>query len=137
METEHYLSTSELGRAAGVGRETLRFYEEEGLIRPTSRSAAGYRRFGRTAVETIAFIKQTQQAGFSLREIKNLLNLRSGEQDTCGALSGVLTDKLNELDAELRTLEERRAALVSLSKTCSQQNSNRICGFVRQGPGCC
>lgn len=135
--THTLLSTASLAKAAGVGRETLRFYEEQGLIAPRSRSAAGYRQFDKHTVDLIAFIKQTQLAGFSLKEIKRLLGLRANGQDTCGAMSKVLADKLKETDTELAALQARREALRALTNTCEQQDATRACGFVRQGPGCC
>jgi MerR family transcriptional regulator, copper efflux regulator len=132
-----FLSTASLSRAAGVGRETLRFYEEQGLIKPIARTAAGYRQFSQQAVSVITFIKHAQRAGFSLKEIKQLLDLRANEQDTCGVLSEVLGLKLTEIDAELHALQEKRAALVELVSACSKQDAARVCGYVRKGPGCC
>jgi DNA-binding transcriptional MerR regulator len=131
------LTTGALARATGLGRETLRFYEEQGLIAPVARTAAGYRQFTMKTIEEIAFIKQTQRAGFSIREISHLLQLRLTNQDTCGALKQILSTKLQGVDAALVALQARRAALGELVLTCSQQDATRICDFVRTGPGCC
>jgi DNA-binding transcriptional MerR regulator len=85
----NYLSTGALARTAGVGGETLRFYEEQGLITPVARTNAGYRQFTTDVVAVIGFIKQTQRAGFSIKEIGHLLRLRADGQDTCGSVSKI------------------------------------------------
>ncbi len=135
--TEKFLSTAAVAKAAGVGREKLRFYEQKGLINPVARTAAGYRQFSRDAVDTIAFIKQTQRAGFSLKEILQLFRLRSARADTCGAIAPMLGEKLKQLDIDLATLHSQRDALAELANTCGLQDAKRGCGFVGSGPGCC
>jgi len=132
-----FLSTASVGRAANVGRETLRFYEEKGLIMPAARTAAGYRQFSTDIVERIAFIKQTQSAGFSLKEIHELLRLRTDAQDTCGVIAPVLAKKLQQVDEEIAALQGKRGVLADLAKTCGLHNTSRACEFVRKGPGCC
>lgn len=132
-----YLSTASLSRATGLGREALRFYETRGLIKPANRTAAGYRQYYKNTVERIAFIKQTQLAGFTLKEIKHLLQLHSHGEDSCGTLSKILDGKLAELEDAIIEMQTRREALRSLVKTCAQQVSTRSCDFVRTGSGCC
>jgi MerR family copper efflux transcriptional regulator len=132
-----FLSTAKLSRAASVGRETLRFYETRGLIKPVGRTTAGYRQYDPAVVDRIAFIKQTQLAGFTLKEIRQLLHLNSTGLDTCGELSKILQGKLQQVDEQLSQMQERRAALLTLVTSCSNQNQSRQCGFVGQGPGCC
>jgi DNA-binding transcriptional MerR regulator len=131
------LSMAAVSKAANVGRETLRFYEEKGLIKPLARTTAGYRQFTADVIERIGFIKQTQQAGFKLREIQQLLRLRGDNADTCGAISPLLNAKLTQLDSELAALQVKRAALSMLANTCGLNASNQPCNFVRQGQGCC
>jgi MerR family Zn(II)-responsive transcriptional regulator of zntA len=135
--SSQFLSTASVCKAANVGRETLRFYEEKGLIKPSARTAAGYRQFAMDIVERIAFIKQTQRAGFSLKEIHSLLSMRATEQDTCGAMAPVLNKKMLQVDLEIAALQERRSALADLASICGRQDANRVCGFVRKGPSCC
>jgi MerR family transcriptional regulator, copper efflux regulator len=132
-----FLTTASVGKNANVGRETLRFYEEKGLIKPVGRTAAGYRQFASDIVERIAFIKQTQRAGFTLKEIHELLKLRATSQDSCGAIAPVLAQKLDQVNSDIAALQEKRAVLAELAGTCAQQDATRPCQFVRKGPGCC
>jgi len=131
-----YLSTASLSKATGLGREALRFYESRGLIKPTKRTAAGYRQYSKNTVERIAFIKQTQLAGFTLKEIKHLLQLNSEGTDNCGTLSEVFDGKQKELEKTILELQTRKETLRNLVKTCEQQDIARSCDFVRKGSGC-
>jgi DNA-binding transcriptional MerR regulator len=136
-QPKDYLFTSDVMAATKVGRDTLRFYEDRGLIKVVTRTAAGYRQFNTDVVERIEFIKQTQQAGFTLKEIQNLLKLRDTSTDTCGVIAPILNGKLRALEDEIRELEARRAALSALATTCGLSDAKRGCDFVRRGPGCC
>ncbi len=76
-----------IGKLAGltsVSNDTLRYYEAEGLIRPAGKSPAGYRLYDRDSARRIHFIKHAQQCGFTLAEIRNLLDLRSRDKACCG-----------------------------------------------------
>ena len=70
-------SIGQVARQAGVGVETIRFYERKGLIKEPPRRASGYRQFSLDAVKRIRFIKRAKELGFSLSEIADLLSLRS------------------------------------------------------------
>ena len=132
-----YLSTASLSKATGLGREALRFYETRGLIKAATRTAAGYRQYATDTVERIGFIKQTQLAGFTLKEIKHLLQLHADGKDSCGALSKVLEGKLKETESVILEMQTQQEALRELVKTCAQQEGTRSCDFIRKGTGCC
>lgn len=70
----------QLARAAGVGIDTVRYYERSGLLEPAQRLASGYRRYGETELRRLHFIRRAQRLGFSLAEIKDLLAI-SGRRD--------------------------------------------------------
>jgi MerR family Zn(II)-responsive transcriptional regulator of zntA len=70
------LTIGKLAALAQVSTDTLRYYEGEGLIAPDSKSGGGYRLYGKDSVRRIRFIKQAQQCGFALAEIRELLGLR-------------------------------------------------------------
>ena len=77
------LSIGEIARQGGVGVETVRFYERQGLLEKPSRSESGYRQYPTEAVSRLHFIKKAKEVGFSLKEIKELLSLRLDETATC------------------------------------------------------
>jgi len=130
MQNPIYLSSAAVAKAAGVGRETLRFYEEKGLVKPLNRTAAGYRQYSPAAVALIGFIKETQQAGFSLKEIQELLQLRSTAMNTCSNVSEVLNRKLGSIDDEIANLQRKRAIIHSMVSECCASEGGRSCGLV-------
>jgi DNA-binding transcriptional MerR regulator len=124
------LSPSELSEATGVGRETLRFYEAKGLVTPANRTAAGYRQYSHSAVELIGFIKKTQQAGFSLKEIDGLLQLRAKTTNTCGDVSNALAQKISAIEDQIAALHRKRALLDSMNMSCCPSPSpTKACSF--------
>ncbi len=70
------LTIGKVARRAGVGVETIRFYEREGLITAPSRGVSGYRRYPEETVSRIRFVRRAKALGFSLREVRELLSLR-------------------------------------------------------------
>ena len=66
----------QVAREAGVGVETVRFYEREGLIEEPSRRASGYRQYGDETVLVLKFIRRAKELGFTLKEIRSLMDLR-------------------------------------------------------------
>lgn len=70
------LTIGEVARQAGVGVETVRFYERQGLLEEPERRASGYRQYDEEAVAILRFIRRAKELGFTLREIKALLALR-------------------------------------------------------------
>lgn len=116
------LTGAGLMKATGVGRDTLRHYEDKGLIKPISRTAAGHRRYAPDSTELIAFIKQTQQAGFSLKEIQELLNLRATALNTCNNVSALLDRKRRMIDVEIATWRQKRAIIDTMIRDCCAVN---------------
>lgn len=108
----------QLAQAAGVGRETIRFYERIGLLPPPLRSSANYRLFPQSTVERVRFIKRAQSAGFTLDDIRALLNLKVDHEATCGAVRRLAEQRIAEIDARLAALQAMRAALEDLIAAC-------------------
>src|SRR5215471_21335458 len=81
--TMEILSIGQVAKRAGVGVETVRFYEREGLLEEPPRGASGYRQYSEQVVKRLHFIKRAQQLGFSLKEISELLRLGVDGQTSC------------------------------------------------------
>lgn len=102
---------SELARQVGVGAETLRFYEQKGLLRKAPRNDSGYRQYGTEDLERLHFIRRSQDLGFSLGDIQALLALtgnirtpRREVRDFAEARLGVIRQKIEHLQAMERAL---------------------------------
>jgi MerR family mercuric resistance operon transcriptional regulator len=93
----------ELSAKAGVNVQTIRFYEREKLLRKTVRTAGGYRSFEQADLERVRFIKDSQQLGFSLKEIKDLLQIH----ESARSFAGNPQTKSKEWEKAFRIARER------------------------------
>jgi len=112
------MTIGQVAKQAGVGVETIRFYEREGLLNKAKRRQSGYRVFTPEVVSRIRFIKKAKQLGFSLREIRDLLFLRVDARATPADLKRRVDAKITEIDDRLTDLKRMRGGLVRLSKVC-------------------
>ena len=110
----------EVAKKAGVNVETIRFYERRGLVpQPTRREGSGYREYSDEAVSRIRFIRRARELGFTLKEIKEILNLRESPTTTCGELKVRVEQKLADVEARLRDLKQIKMALRKLADECA------------------
>ena len=113
------MTIARLGAAAGVGVETVRYYQRRGLLEVPA-SAGAVRRYGSEDVRRLLFIRRAQAAGFTLEEIGELLALdRTGDRARVRELAGA---RLEALDARIAELERSRSALEKLPATCAAGN---------------
>jgi MerR family mercuric resistance operon transcriptional regulator len=109
------LTIGTLAAAGGVGVETIRFYQRKGLLGTPARDA-GIRRYGSDDLRRLRFIKQAQAAGFTLEQIKELLDLDAGE-DRARARE-LARERIQALDAKIAELETARNSLRRLAREC-------------------
>lgn len=114
------LTRGELAKRAHINLETVRFYEQGGLLAPPSRTASGYRKFAETAVDRLAFVKRAKTLGFSLSEIRELLLIQDEHTNPCSEVRELVNAKLaivRNKKAELQALETH---LTSALRKCNQ-----------------
>jgi len=80
-----------------VNRETLRYLERRGLLRPARRTASGYRTYDPESASRLLFMKRAQVFGFSLEEIRNLLGMKPENPRSCNRVMKMLDDKIEQL----------------------------------------
>ena len=106
-----------LARESGVGVETVRFYERKGLVkRPSVKE--GFRKYTVEDAKRIRFIKRAQDLGFTLREIKGLLDLNSNPRSTCSDVKSQTDAKMKEVDGKIRDLQKMKKSLKNLFEAC-------------------
>ena len=105
-----------LAADAGLSADTIRFYEEAGLLRASGRSSSGYRLFDPHQVERVRFIKGAQAVGLRLREIRELLDIRDRGLCPCGHTAELLKKRVSEVDTELESLARLRRELLGLAE---------------------
>jgi Zn(II)-responsive transcriptional regulator len=113
------LTTGQLARQAGVGIETIRFYEREGLLDEPTRRPSGYRQYTDAVVARLRFIRRAKELGFTLKEIKELLSLRFDPSTTCADVKGRAEAKIKDIEDRVRTLNRMKKSLIKITKACS------------------
>ena len=124
------LSIGQVARKAGVGVETVRFYEREGLLEEPPRRASGYRQYSDQVVKRIRFIKRAQQLGFSLKEITELLLLRVDAQTSCDEVKQRTEAKIAEVEQKMVELQRMRQALLQVASLCTGQGPTGRCPML-------
>ena len=122
------LQIGEVAKRAGVSIDTLRYYEKMKLLPKPTRSSGGFRLFAPEHIEQVRFIKQAQELGFTLKEIKGLL--ASGGAEECRRVRHLLKRKLSELDERLKTMRDFRRVLTRHLSACEvelQQHKDSAC----------
>jgi MerR family copper efflux transcriptional regulator len=124
------LTIGALARKAGVGVETVRFYERRGLVRRPVRPGTGYRSYPEEAVGRIRFIRNAQGLGFTLQEVKDLLALRVTAGTSCAAMRSRAAAKVADVKRRLGDLERIRTALEQLIAICPGRGALTNCTIL-------
>lgn len=129
MET---LTIGEVAREAGLGVETVRYYEREGLVPEPERSESGYRRFPPETVERLRFIAHGKRLGFSLKEIRELLALRidTPSEDACDEVRERAQIKLREVQNRIAALRRIEDVLTGLIGSCRTRATTDPCPIL-------
>lgn len=129
----HTLSIGRLAKQAGVGVETIRFYERKGLIaEPRRRPSSRYREYPPEAARRVRFIRHAKQLGFTLKEIKELLELRVDPGSTCGDVRSRANAKIEDIEARMESLARMKAALERLAEQCRGRGPTTECPILEE-----
>lgn len=112
------MNIGQAARASGVSAKMLRHYEEIGLIPPAGRTAAGYRVYAAPDVHRLRFIRQARALGFSIEQIRDLLDLWQNQRRSSRKVKALALQHIEELDERIRELEDIRHALSHLAHHC-------------------
>jgi MerR family copper efflux transcriptional regulator len=124
------LTIGRLAARAGIGVETIRFYERKGLIERPPRRLSGYRDYHVDAVERIRFIRSAKELGFSLNEIAELLSLRVDPKRSCGDVKLRASTKLADIRQKRRALGRMERVLTKLVAACETRRPTRDCPIL-------
>lgn len=124
------LTIGEVARQAGVGVETVRFYERQGLLEEPQRRASGYRQFDPVAVAVLRFIRRAKELGFTLKEIKGLLALRLDASATRAEVRQQARAKVTDIEARIADLQRMRDVLLKLVKKCHGDGAATGCPIL-------
>lgn len=131
------LSIGELAREAGIGVETVRFYEREHLLLPPRRTRSNYRLYDDSAVGRLHFIRHAKELGFSLNEIRRLLRMSTGEDYDAGDFHDIAREKIAWIDERIGQLEHMRDILAGAVKACPGHGADKSrCPVLALFTGC-
>ena len=121
----------EVARRASVNKETVRYYEKRELIPKPDRRRSGYRIFTQRHIDQIKFIKRSQELGFTLSEIKELLELRMDEDTTCSEIKSEAQEKYQDVEEKIEDLQRIKNTLVDLIDSCAGEGPKGDCPILR------
>lgn len=127
MSNKNGLTISQFAASAGVGVETVRFYQRKGLL-PLPAKGNGIRRYDNDDVRRLRFIRQAQDASFTLKEIGELLSLDAGlDHERARELA---KNRMADLDNKIADMQRARNSLQKLASACSKGGKSRPCAIL-------
>ncbi len=124
------ITISKAAEQAGVGIETIRFYERKGLVEQPPKPSQGFRHYPTDTVARIRFIRQAQELGFSLREIEDMLALQVDASADCADMNQRARRKLDQIHHKIVQLQRMQAALEQLITVCPGSGALEQCPIV-------
>ncbi len=126
------LTIGALSRRTGIPASTLRYYEREGLLVPSGRTASNYRIYGEQEVERLRFIRTAQTVGFTLVDIRTLLSYRDRVRAPCREVSPIIEERLAHVEDRLAEFRHVRRVLRSFLTECHAANQDAACHVLNK-----
>jgi Cu(I)-responsive transcriptional regulator len=124
------LKIGDIADLANLEVQTIRYYESIGLLPKPTRTESGYREYNEEYVEHLRFIKNSQELGFKLEEIKELVKLKFSKRSLGKDVKDVIKAKIDEIDQEIENLTELKLRLTKLNKTCNGKMKTNCCPII-------
>ena len=113
-----HITIGQLAASTGVKVETIRYYEKAGMISPPSRTEGNYRSYRSDDIDRLTFIRRTRDLGFTLEEVRALLDLAADKQGDCASIDELAQRHLIEVDRKIADLRALRRQLATALETC-------------------
>lgn len=120
----------ELGKAAGVNSETIRYYERAGLLPPPRRQANGYRSYGPAHLERLAFVRHCRALDMPLADVRLLLDFLDRPRRDCGDVNRLIGEQLARVRARIKSMRALERQLQALRFHCDAQRPTEACGIL-------
>lgn len=118
MALSSHLSIGQLAKSTGCGVQTIRYYEQAGLIAPAGRSAGNQRFYDQAQRDRLSFIRHSRDLGFSLDQIRTILALQDRPHQSCEAVDSVARAHLAEVESKIARLTNLRDELERMVQSC-------------------
>ncbi len=126
----HSLTIGKLAKKSDVSIDSIRFYERRGLLSEPLRTESNYRVYSEEAVAQLRFIKKAQTLGFSLDEIKEILNLQHNPAASKADIKAKTTEKLKSIREKIQALTKILKALEQLDEACDGHGPIEECPIL-------
>lgn len=113
------LRIGDLARQTGTSVETVRYYEKAGLLPSPPRTSGNYRSYGTDELARLSFIRRTRDLGFSLEQVRALLDMAGRNDSDCATVDGLANQHLIEIDRKIADLSALRRELAGVVSACS------------------
>ena len=124
------MQIGEMAERVGVNIQTIRFYERRELLRKPDRLPSGYRDYPEDALRWVRFIKSSQEVGFTLKEIKELIRLREEQRRSGAEVRAIAEAKIRSIDEKVALLKSMRAELNALLQNCRCGDGQAPCSAL-------
>ena len=114
------LTRGQVAKATGTKIETIRFYEKIGLLTAPERTANNYRVYGQTDLERLSFIRRARDLGFSLDQVRTLLDLADDRTRSCCMVDEITREQLKAVEQKITDLLALKRELSYLIEQCSR-----------------
>lgn len=122
----------QLAQLVGIETQTIRFYEQQGLLSPPDRQENGYRSYTKMHGEQLTFIRRCRKLDLSLVEIHELLSYQKHPHQPCSAINSLLDDHISDVRTQITSLQALEKQLVSLRASCSNEREIETCGVLAE-----
>jgi Cu(I)-responsive transcriptional regulator len=112
------MKIGELAAATGTKVETIRYYEQTGLLPAPARTLANYRSFASEHLARLSFIRRARDLGFSIEQVRALLDLSDDKARDCATIDSIAREHLREVDRKVADLTALRRELSSVIASC-------------------
>lgn len=123
------MTVADVMQATGLSRMTLRYYEKMGLLKPKRMAANGYRIYESEDLERLEFIFRTKKAGFTIREIRGLLDLKKKAGATCRLGQDMANEQIRRIDDQISALQDVRSTLAEFAAECESVGLDEPCSL--------
>lgn len=125
------ITIGRLAKLAGVNIQTIRYYERCGILHPVSKTESGYRLYEERELERLRFIRHAQEWGFTLKEIGELLELKTFPLSACNKVRKKAEDKLKIVEERIKSLKRLKRVLQELIFACEKRMPLEGCPILK------
>jgi Cu(I)-responsive transcriptional regulator len=124
------LGIGELSKVTGIKVVTIRYYEKEGLLPEPARTSGNYRIYTRTHARRLRFIRRCRDLGFTIGQIRNLLDIASDKEQKCAEVDRITAAHLNDVEQKIADLERLADELRRISTSCKADRRIADCRIL-------